>query len=91
MGKTIRMGIGTAALTALVVFCASAVALGETITFGGTITEVVDTPPAPFDQAAVGSTWTLSYAFDPTTSDVDGSATAGQYQNAVTSMTLTIG
>jgi hypothetical protein len=61
------------------------------IALSGIITEVSSTPPAPFSEVVVGDTWTLSYTFDTSVLDVDGSPSAGQYQNPVTEMTLTIG
>ena len=64
-----------------------------TLTFTGTITEVGEQcqPPEEFADAVVGDSWTLTYTFDASATDVDGSPTAGQYQNLITYMTLEIG
>jgi len=64
-----------------------------TLTFTGTVTGVGVQCPAPgmFAGAVVGDSWTLTYTFDASTSDVDGSSTAGQYRNPITYMTLEIG
>jgi hypothetical protein len=62
-----------------------------TFTFDGWITEVIGTPPPPFAEATVGSTWTLTYVFDTDTVDIDSNDLAGQYPDPITSMTLTIG
>lgn len=62
-----------------------------TLTFSGEITEVSSPAPPPFDGAAVGDAWTLSYTFDPSASDVDPSPTAGNYPGAVGDLFLEIG
>lgn len=49
------------------------------------------TAPAPFDKVGEDeTTWSLTYTFGTGTTDVDGSAEAGQYRNAVTEMELKI-
>jgi hypothetical protein len=60
----------------------------------GTITKVDELTcmrPDAFARVMVGDTWWLSYTFDPTTNDVDGRSTVGQYRETITDMTLTIG
>ncbi len=57
----------------------------------GTITEVLATPPAPFAEVQVGDPWTLELAMDEGAFDVDGSASAGQYREAVLRVQLSIG
>jgi hypothetical protein len=86
-----------AGVSAIVVVCALLTAPPTaaqdvvTLSFSGEITEVPAVPPAPFDGAAVGDPWTLTYTFDPTTFDIDPSDTAGNYRGAVVDLTLTIG
>jgi len=63
----------------------------ETIALSGIITAVVAPPPDPFFLVEEGDTWTLSYTFDTSIGDVDPNPDAGQYQNAVTQIKLTIG
>ncbi len=50
-----------------------------TLTFSGEITEVSQTPPVPFQEAAVGDPWSLSYTFESGVVDLDASPTAGNY------------
>jgi hypothetical protein len=80
-------------VTVLSIICmALPTAAEETIALTGIITDVSVLAPAPFSGVGVGDTWTLSYTFDVEgILDVDGSNDAGQYRNAVTDMTLTIG
>lgn len=81
-------------VTVLGIICMALPAAAETIALSGVITEVSEilTPPAPFSGVVVGDTWTLSYTFDVTgIPDVDSNALVGNYRNAVTAMTLTIG
>jgi acyl-[acyl carrier protein]--UDP-N-acetylglucosamine O-acyltransferase len=83
-------------LFVLMVAMASEAALAQSlVTFPltGTITEVDVQCPRPDAFAGVmpGDSWWLTYTFDATTIDVDGSASAGQYRNTITDMTLTIG
>ena len=83
--------VRVSALVSLCVFLAASPLLAETtLTFSGEITEVLLTPPYPFEQVGAGDPWTLTYTFGPV-DDIDPSSTAGQYVGAVTGLTLTIG
>ncbi len=85
-----RPVLATAALAATGLGLAWSVP-ASAIRLSGTVTEVVSTPPAPFDGVAVGDSWSLEIALDEGALDVDGSSTAGQYREAVTRMSLTLG
>ena len=92
MRRTHSNRINAALVTVLSIICMALPAAAGTIALSGIITQVVQTPPAPFSGVAVGNTWTLSYTFDVAgIPDVDGSPLGGQYRNAVTDMMLTIG